>query len=323
VKVGIVVIGRNEGARLTRCLESALRGGVPVVYVDSASTDGSVDMARKLGVRTLALDMTVPFTAARARNAGFRELTKSRAGIEYVQFVDGDCELADGWLEKSAELLALDQSVAAVSGRLREKFPENSVYNLLCDIEWDGPTGEVKACGGIAMMRVSAMQTESGFREDLIAGEEPELCVRLRKSGWKIWRLPDDMATHDASMDRFGQWWTRSVRAGYAFAQGANLHGSRPERHGVRESRSAWFWGLGIPLVTLVGLAWIGSWGLLPLLAYPVQVARIALRGKRSPRENWWRAAFLVLGKFAEVTGQAKFLVDWVFGARRRPIEYK
>ena len=276
-----------------------------------------------MGVRTLDLDMTIPFTAARARNAGLQDLTKACAGIEYVQFVDGDCELADGWLEKGAAQLASNRSIAAVSGRLREKYPENSVYNLLCDIEWDGPTGEVKTCGGIAMMRVSAMQSTHGFREDLIAGEEPELCIRFRKSGWKIWRLVDEMATHDAAIYHFGQWWKRSVRAGYAFAQGANLHGSRPERHGVRESRSAWFWGLGIPLATLMGLAWWGEGGLVLLLAYPVQVVRIALRGGRSTRENWWRAVFLVLGKFAEVTGQAKFLVHRIFDARPRLIEYK
>ena len=219
--------------------------------------------------------------------------------------------------------LTAHYDVAVVSGRLREKHPKTSIYNMLCDIEWDSSSGETKACGGIAMMRVAAIEAVHGFRDDLIAGEEPELCVRLRKSGWKIWRLAENMATHDAAIMRFGQWWKRSVRAGYAFAQGAALHGAPPERHGVRESRSAWFWGLGIPLAIVAGLPWCGGWALMLLLAYPLQVARIALRGGRSARENWWGAAFMMLAKFAELIGQTKFLLRRMSGARSSLIEYK
>jgi len=323
VNVGFVVIGRNEGARLRKCLEIAVEHAGTVVYVDSGSTDGSVDMARTMGVEVVELDMRVPFTAGRARNAGFKRLCELVPNLAYVQFVDGDCELANGWLENAAKFLGVHEDVAVVCGRLREKYPAKSIYNALCDIEWDTPVGEAKACGGIAMMRVSAFQSVQGFRDDLIAGEEPELCVRLRTSGWRVWRLDNEMALHDASMSRFGQWWNRMVRGGYFFAEGVDLHGSSPERYCVRESRSAWFWGLGWPLFALACTALLGPTGLVTFIVYPLQVMRLALRGDRSTRENWLHALFLVIGKFPEMLGQLKFLALRRLGRKSRLIEYK
>lgn len=321
--VGVVVIGRNEGARLERCLETMAGLVANAVYVDSGSTDRSVAMARAMGLDVVELDARMPFTAARARNEGFARLQERIPGLAFVQFVDGDCELAGGWLEKAAIFLRDHGDVAAVSGRLRERHPEESVYNMLCDIEWDAPVGEAAACGGIALMRASAFASARGFRADLIAGEEPELCVRLRASGWRIWRLCEEMASHDAGMTRFSQWWLRALRGGYAVAQGADLHGASPDAHGVRESRSAWFWGLGIPAAAIGVSPWAGAWALLVLLAFPLQVVRLAMRGRRSMRENWWHAAFLVLGKFPEMLGQAKFLLHRCRGGQSRLIEYK
>jgi len=322
-KVGVVVIGRNEGDRLRRCLESVHGIATKLVYVDSGSMDGSVDLARSLGADIIDLDMNLPFTAARARNAGFQRLIETEAAIDCVQFVDGDCELHKDWLSKASAFMDANTSVAMVCGRLRERFPERSVYNRLCDIEWDTPVGETKACGGIAMARFKAFQAAEGFNDSMIAGEEPELCVRLRQSGWSVWRLKHDMAWHDAAMTRFGQWWQRMTRGGYAFAEGAYLHGEPPERHWVAESRRAWGWGLGIPLVVLVAFVFIGSWGLVLLAVYPAQVIRLALRGNRTPRENWWHAFFLVLGKFPEMIGQIKFLLKRLYSKKTQIIEYK
>jgi GT2 family glycosyltransferase len=322
-QAGVVIIGRNEGERLRRCLVSGVREVPLVVYVDSGSVDDSVNLARSLGVEILELNPKWPFSAARARNEGFGRLKELDPNLSYVQFVDGDCELFGGWLASAEAFLSDHEDVAVVSGRLREKHPEGSIYNTLCDIEWERPIGETDACGGIAMMRVSAFEQVQGFRVDLIAGEEPELCVRLRAARWRIWRLSDDMALHDSAIVHFRQWWRRMQRGGYAYAQGADLHGALPERHFVRESRSVWFWGLGIPIAALVCTSLVGPFGFIILAVYPLQVVRLALRGNRSTRENWGRALFLVIGKFPEMLGQVQFFARRTFGRKSRLIEYK
>ena len=321
--VGVVVIGRNEGERLKMCFASLSKSAVQLVYVDSGSTDDSVAMTRSTGMAVVELDMRSPFTAARARNEGFRRLRELAPDLAYVQFVDGDCEVVAGWIEKAAAWLGEHPDVAVVCGRRRERYPERSIYNMLCDIEWDTALGETKACGGDALVRIGAFESVNGYRPDLIAGEEPELCVRLRSAGWRIWRLDLEMTLHDAAMTRIGQWWMRALRGGYAYAQGADLHGMPPERHGVLESRSAWLWGLGIPLGALGSATWLGAWAFVLLLVYPLQVIRLALRGVRSAHENWWRAVFLVLGKFPEVLGQVRFLFHRCLGGKPRLIEYK
>ncbi|MBS1190933.1 MAG: glycosyl transferase [Rhodocyclaceae bacterium] len=321
---GVVAIGRNEGRRLGRCLTSAFLSASRVVYVDSGSSDSSVALARALGAEVVELDPARPFTAARARNAGFRRLLEIAPEVAYVQFVDGDCEFIPGWLENAQAFLDQHPEVAVACGRRRERHARLSIYNLLCDMEWDTPAGDARACGGDAMVRRAAFEASGGFREDLIAGEEPELCLRLRAAGWRIWRLDSDMAWHDANLVRFGQWWQRSRRAGHAFAEGAALHGGPPERHWVRESASALGWGLVLPLL-VAGLAMAGGPGWLALLAlYPLQVARLAWRGRRpSRRENTWRAIFLVLGKFPEMLGVLTYLDRRLRGGETRLIEYK
>lgn len=323
--LAVVAIGRNEGERLRACLASVIDVAALVVYVDSGSTDDSVAMARGLGAEVVTLDMRVPFTAARARNTGWRRVRALRPDLGLVQFVDGDCAVAAGWLATARGFLAAHPQVAAVCGRRRERFPERSVYNLLCDMEWDVPPGEVRACGGDVLMRIAALEAVGGYRDTIIAGEEPELCVRLRAAGWRIWRLADEMTAHDAAMTQISQWWKRTMRTGWTYAEGAALHGAPPERHKVRESRSVWLWGMGIPLALVAAALLWSPWWLAGLLViYPLQMLRLFFRVEGpTVRARAWRAVFLVLGKFAELAGQVKYVLQRWSGRQARLIEYK
>jgi GT2 family glycosyltransferase len=324
MKFGAVVIGRNEGERLSRCLSSLSGIAATVVYVDSGSNDRSVQLARDEGhVEVIELDGGLPFTAARARNAGFKRLRELVPNIAYVQFLDGDCELRVGWAQQAISFLDTRGDVGAVFGRLRERHPERSIYNWLCDQEWQGPAGEVSACGGIFMIRAAAFEAVGGFRDDLIAGEEPELCVRLRAGGWRVWRLDVDMAFHDAAMTSFSQWWRRTLRGGYAFAQGAYLHGALPERYNVWESRRAWLWGIWLPLACLLAGLLFGPWGWATWLIYPLQVLRQTVRNRGPLSGRTQLALFQVLARFPEGYGQIKFMRDRLLGRQARLIEYK
>lgn len=316
--IAVVVIGRNEGDRLLRCLASLSGGADPVVYVDSGSTDGSIAAARAAGVEVVALDMSRPFTAARARNTGYARVRALAPDGLHVQFIDGDCELDRDWFATARAALEAEPDLAVVCGRRREKFPEASLWNRMIDAEWNSPVGEARACGGDALMRRAALDAVSGYREDLIAGEEPEMCFRMRALGWRIRRIDAEMTRHDAAMTRLSQWWQRSRRAGHTYAEGVALHGRSPERYRVRELRRTLIWGLGLPLAALLGALVLSPWALLLLLAYPLQVARMVARGMDLPR-----AAFLVLGKFPELQGVLGYWMGRLSGRRRRLIEYK
>ena len=252
MRAGVVVIGRNEGERLRRCLASVVGAGCPVVYVDSGSTDGSVTHARSVGVEVVELDMATPFTAARARNAGRRRLAEMDPGLEVIQVLDGDCELFPGWLETGVGALEADTGLAVVWGRVREREPGTSVYNRLCDLEWDTPIGESTWFGGDALIRAAAFDAVGGYNPAVIAGEEPDMAWRLRRLGWRIERLDADVAWHDAAIARFGQWWKRSVRAGHAHIDMAVRHGWRVEPYNPRRVVTTLGWSVVGPLATAV-----------------------------------------------------------------------
>ncbi len=313
--IGAVVIGRNEGARLVACLASIPVHLAPVVYVDSGSTDDSVVAAQAAGAKVVSLDMTKPFTAARARNAGLDALI-ALGGADFVQFIDGDCTLQPGWIDTARAFLAANPKVAVACGRRRERFPETSIWNRLCDAEWDTPVGPAKACGGDALMRTAAVSAVGGYDPTLIAGEEPELCLRLRAAGWQVWRLDCEMTLHDAALTRVGQWWQRSRRAGHAFAEGAAMHGAAPERHWIAETRRALIWGAALPVAALAGML-VTPWAALILVAYPAQALRLIRRFGRE------RGLFLLLGKFPEAVGVIQYQLNRLRRRRAGLIEYK
>lgn len=348
-RVAVIAIGRNEGDRLTKCLDSVVGKVGVVVYVDSGSTDGSVKLAESLGVEVVALDLSIPFTAARARNEGFARLQQVMPEVEYVQMIDGDCEVVSGWLNTAVSALDANDKLAVVCGRRRERFPDATIYNKLTDMEWDTPIGIARSCGGDALFRAAALREVGGYNPTVIAGEEPEMCVRLRQAGWLIERLDAEMTLHDAAMTKFSQWWKRNVRAGHAYAQGAVMHG-KTDGHNVKQVKSIVFWGMLVPAVISileflmlagivsaifapdrvapiiliplgVGVLGIVIWCGYPLLA--LKIIRYRLKRGDSQSEAALYGFFTVLGKFANAEGVQRYWCNRFFRRQAKIIEYK
>jgi cellulose synthase/poly-beta-1,6-N-acetylglucosamine synthase-like glycosyltransferase len=251
----VVVIGRNEGERLRRCLKSIRPQCDRIVYVDSGSEDDSVTFARSLGVEVVQLDTSIPFTAARARNEGLRRLRKLAPSVEFVQFVDGDCELVTGWIEVALRVFDEKPTATVVCGRVHERFRNATIYNRLCDMEWNTPVGEAEACGGIALMRVAAVEHAGYFDPGLICGEEADLCRRLRARGGVVLRIDADMTLHDAAMTRAIQWWRRSKRGGFGSADALYRLGSKASESDKQAVRGVIMWVAVLPVLFVIMLA--------------------------------------------------------------------
>ncbi len=335
LNLAVVIIGRNEGERLRRCLGSQLGRAALAVYVDSGSTDGSVEMARKMGVEIVELDRAIPFSAARARNEGFARVRSRMPAVEFVQFVDGDCEVVKGWLDAAVDAMNREPRLGVVCGRLRERFPEASVYNRICQMEWDVAPGEIESSGGIFMARAQPFDAVGRFDTSVTAGEEPELCQRLRDAGWTIRRLTDEMALHDAAMLHFGQWWRRQVRTGYNGLDVATRFGRGRDGLFVASVRSARIWGLGIPALQvtaiIVGLiahsAIVAAIGIAIVAALVgLQIGRIAVRIRHTGISAGLAVQYAMLtmiSKFANVVGQRRYLRDRAAGRAPALIEHK
>jgi GT2 family glycosyltransferase len=292
------------------------------VYVDSGSTDGSVELARRFGAEVIELDLATPFTAARARNAGIAQLLAGAGvAIDFAQVVDGDCELAPGFVEAALETMSAFPRAAVVCGRRRERHRGASVYNALCDLEWDTPIGEADACGGDALLRVSAFREVGGYDARIIAGEEPELCLRLRRHGWSARRIDREMTLHDAAIKSFSAWWKRTVRAGHAYAELFVTH-----RHWAREVASILLYGFVIPAVALgLSPATLGA-SLVLFAAYVWLYLRV--RGHRLRRGDTRSdaalyARFCVIAKLPQLVGMVRYVTTRLMGGPPEIIEYK
>lgn len=332
-RTGIVTIGRNEGERLKQCLRS-LPPNIPAVYVDSGSTDGSIEFARGIGIEVIELDMSIPFTAARARNVGWRRLVSLNQGLEFVKFIDGDCELDPQWLDQAIKTLEREGRVAGVFGRRRERYPEATIYNRMCDDEWNTPIGEAESCGGDVLFRVSALRAVDGYSNALIAGEEPDLCLRLRREGWTLLRVDAAMTLHDAAISSFSAFWKRTERGGFAYAEHVWIHGNGAIPSWRRQLFGIIFWGLMLPLLLLICIIAFVSQGCFPALVatmvvlslYPLQITRVARNKATATADSkfvWEYASLVVVGKVAQAIG---VLRCWGRHMMRRPgrlIEYK
>lgn len=324
--IGVVVIGRNEGIRLQHCFESLEVPYSSVVYVDSGSTDKSVGLAESLGIAVVKLDETLPFSAGRARNEGFSWLIGAHPELEFVQFVDGDCRVFEGWLAAAYDYLSQHKEYSIVAGRRKEIDPESSRYNLLCDIEWDTPIGDADACGGDFMIRSEAFLAVGGFNPQVIAGEEPELCYRLRQKGGKVYRADQAMTLHDAAIYKFSQWWKRCVRSGHAYAQGCVMHGREAERYNVKESLKIWVWAFILPLMIVLGSIFISKFCLLFFGIYLLQAVRIFKNSRKRIENSRHRVIYslaMVIIKFPEFAGQISYLKKHVCGDDMQIIEYQ
>lgn len=328
LKMAAVVIGRNEGTRLEPSLRSVQAAGLELIYVDSGSSDGSPALARSIGIPVVELDPARPFSAARARNEGLHEALRQWPQIHYVLFLDGDCLLDPLFPAAAAATFEEHGECAIVTGHLSERSPNETIYHRLCAIEWKSPAGPIEnfaALGGIMAVRISAIREVGGFNEQVIAGEDSELGVRMALANHSVIKIDRHMAVHDVQMHRFSEWWKRSVRAGHAFAQRYALNGHTRLKDCRRELVSAILWGGAVPGAMILLLWPTRGLSLLLLAGYGLlawRVYRYYVRCGVSASDAALAARFMIYSKFANFLGVLRYCMNRLRG-RFRIIEYK
>jgi cellulose synthase/poly-beta-1,6-N-acetylglucosamine synthase-like glycosyltransferase len=327
--ISAVVIGRNEGARLLRCLESVAAmdspgGPVEIIYVDTASVDGSAERARNFGAKVIEVNPARP-CAAVGRNAGWRAACAS-----IVLFLDGDTILAPDFVAPAMSQFD-DPKIAVVFGDRREIDTKGSIYNRVLDLDWNGPPGAVEFCGGDALVRRDVLEQAGGYDERLIAAEDTELCSRIRTLGYSIIHIDRQMAAHDLAITRFSQYWRRAVRTGYAYAEVSERFQPSDSPNWYRQARRNRMQGAAM-LVIVAGapLLSIALWSMIPTLAAIALIAALAVRTAMRTR---WKGADLKtrllhglhshLMQIPIFAGQMKYLRNRLLGRTERLIEYK
>ncbi len=264
-RLNVVIIGRNESGHLRGCIDSVRelhypQSQVEIVYVDSDSHDSSREIATLMGARVVHL-AGEPMSAARGRNAGW---TASKAPL--VLFLDGDTQVYPDFVSRALASFS-DPSIAAVWGHRRESQTAASIYNRILDLDWIYPPGFTDFFGGDVLVRRSALESVDGYNPELIAGEEPEMCRRLREKGWKILHIDAPMTKHDLRITHFSQYWRRSTRAGHAYAQVSGLFAHTADPFWSTEARRNMLRGailIVFALATVIGSLllrniWVGA----------------------------------------------------------------
>ncbi|MFC6646335.1 glycosyltransferase family 2 protein [Granulicella cerasi] len=328
-KLSVVIIGRNEGPRLARCLVSvcAMHNAgweSEYIYVDSGSTDDSLEIAAEHGFRVLELTGGKP-TAARGRNAGWRAATG-----DVVLFLDGDTVLDREFVATAAQAL-VEPTTAVVWGHRRELYPEQSIYNRVMDLDWIYAPGWTPFCGGDALFRRDVLAAVDGFDETLIAGEEPELCRRILAHGGRILHIDVPMTKHDLALRNFKPYWARAERAGHAYAEVAARFAASGEpfwQDEVARNRKRAMVLLAAPVAGLLLSVALRSWWpiVLVLLAYVALVLRTAWKARWKSKDAVTLLLYGVHSHLQQIPiffGQLRFARNRRKGVRSELIEYK
>lgn len=318
-QIAVIIIGRNEGERLEEAFLSVKKMNVKMIYVDSASTDGSIDIAKAHQVPFIELTQDRPLNAARSRNAGFDWVLENYPDIQFIHLLDGDCTLDPNWLSAAISELNENENIAAVTGRLREKEYEKSIYARLCDMGWYIRPGEIFTAGGVATIKAFIFNEIGGFNDSLIAGEELEFYSRIREKGYKLRCLEQEIGKHDSNISSYHEWWTRTVRTGFSYASAAKWKKQKKERV------SLIFWGGILPLMIVTSFFFSTLLGGLFILLYPIQVIRtfMKLRTPYNAASRFLFAFFCVLDKFPAFLGFLKYHYAKMTGRKQQIIEYK
>jgi len=215
--ISILMCTRNRGRAVARCLESLSRQNYPassleIMVLDDASSDDTPQRARE----SLAVLFTAGFRRAQLLEnhenlqiAAGRSLLEKQISpdAEFVCFIDDDAELPVEALSGLAGFLRENPGTGAAGPRIAAMSEPGAAVHKANFVSWAGRYGEKDSstpldCDWLnstcLMVRASALGQSGGFYAGFYtAHEEVDLCLRLKKAGWRIVYLPGITVLHD------------------------------------------------------------------------------------------------------------------------------
>ncbi len=220
-KLSVIIISMNEEEHIAECISSVLEAtkdiDSEVILVDSASTDKTIDIARRYPIRILQSKPSWKLSSAAGRYLGFRY-----SSGEYVQFVDGDMSLSRKWVEEGISFLDKNNEAAGVMGAITQEYSKSPIdkrfLRELKKTKVKKPE-EVKYFFGSGLFRSRILREVGSFNPHITAIEERELCDRISAKGYHLWLLPHHMCHHYVDGD-YDIWKTWKKKVIYSIGEG-------------------------------------------------------------------------------------------------------
>lgn len=195
--IDIIVIGLNEGLNLKRCFSSINKAientpkkfdvNFELIYVDSGSQDGSVEIAKCYADKVILL--TSEPSAAAARMAGLHN-----GKGEYCLFLDGDMELDSNWFIISIPIITkLNDNIAGIIGIRDDISSDNKIRRNVYGVK---KTRIAPHFGGAVMLKRTDIERAGGYNPLLKSFEEPDFYARLLSIGKKVLELNEKFILH-------------------------------------------------------------------------------------------------------------------------------
>lgn len=223
ITVGIKAL--NEEAKIARAIASAQAAVAPiggaVVLADSGSRDATVEIGRRAGATVVQL----ADVGERCCGAG-AQLAFQQVRTDFFCLIDGDMELAPGFLDAAIAVLRAHPHIAGVGGQVTERNLSSQEFRIKAAAMEGEPhrrAGLIDRLDGGGVYRTSAIR-EIGFFCDrnLHSFEEFDLAARLSAAGWQLMRIDAPSVYHDGHSGGYSLI-GRRLRSGYLDGAGEVL----------------------------------------------------------------------------------------------------
>jgi len=237
--LSVIIVNWNTRDLLKLCLESipakTRRIFYEIIVIDNASSDGSAEMVERDFPEVRLIKNKENRGFGRANNQGL-----SGAKGKYILFLNSDVAVNEGCLDELFDFMEKNPSVGASSCQLtfpdgslqhscrtfptfkvfflmllgfRQLFPRMKMFRDYLMLDWDhGDVREVdQIMGSFMLVRKDVLDGIGSFDERYwMYFEEVDLCLRMKKAGWKIVHYPYVSAIHFLS--RSSQQWEKRKR---------------------------------------------------------------------------------------------------------------